>query len=299
MILAPPFLRVVEHVDRRVLGAFQFVDAVTRLPVTVAAKVGVRRAALVNGAADTAVPLHEGSVQIRQTQSAFHAILRAPFFDAYAVSFLDPQNPPETLNRRLRLRLAVTNAGPHYLPREFQFDLPRALDRTDAESIFRPRTVDLFRAPGAPVLGGWSVLRVRVTQVNTGVPLPGVLVRVFRSPRGTNDLPIGLGMSDWRGDLSGEALVAVAGLPRFRPGVGINVFETEQAIHFEATRDTDFSGAADQLPDLGGITAGTAPSIISRRSDQADGLPPPLAVQPSAPLNVRAGRESTIHLTMP
>ena len=81
--------------------------------------------------------------------------------------------------------------------------------------------------------------------------------------------------------------------------MGINVFETEQAIHFEATRDTDFSGAADQLPDWGGITAGTAPSIISRRSDQADGLPPPLAVQPSAPLNVRAGRESTIHLTMP
>jgi hypothetical protein len=119
MILAPPFLRVVEHVDRRVLGAFQFVDAVTRLPVTVAAKVGVRRAALVNGAADTGVPLHEGSVQIRQTQSAFHTILRAPFFDAYAVSFLDPQNPPETLNRRLRLRLAVTNAGPHTCRRSF------------------------------------------------------------------------------------------------------------------------------------------------------------------------------------
>jgi len=269
MILAPPFLRVVEHVDRRMLGAFQFVDAVTRLPVAVAAKVEVRRAALVNGAADTGVPLHEGSIQIRQTQSAFHAILRAPFFDAYAASFVDPQDPPETLNRGLRLRLAVTNAGPHYLPREFQFDLPRALDRTDAESVFRPRTVDLFRAPGAPVLGGWSVLRVRVTQVNTGVPLPGVLVRVFRSPRGTSDLPIGLGMSDWHGDLSGEALVAVAGLSRFRPGVGINVFETEQAIHFEATRDTDFSGAADQLPDLGG-----SPSAPPRASSAGGRIRP-------------------------
>jgi hypothetical protein len=80
MILAPPFLRVVEHVDRRMLGAFQFVDAVTRLPVAMASRVEVRRAALVNGVADTGVPLHEGSVQIRQTQSAFHAILRAPFF---------------------------------------------------------------------------------------------------------------------------------------------------------------------------------------------------------------------------
>ena len=299
MILAQPFLRVVEHVDRRMLGAFQFVDVVTRLPVVVAAKVEVRRAALVNGPADTGVPLHESGVQIRQTQSAFHAILRAPFFDVYAASFLEPQNPPEMLDRRLRLILAVTNAGPHYLPREFQFDLPRALDRTDAESVFRPRTVDLFRAPGAPVLGGWSVLRVRVTQVNTGVPLPGVLVRIFRSPRGTSDLPIGQGLSDWRGGLRGEALVAVAGIPRFRPGSNGTVIETVQAIHLEATRDTDFNGDADQLPDLDRIASGTVPSIISRRSDQPEDLPPPLAVQPSAPLNVRAGRESTVHLTMP
>ncbi len=299
MILAQPFLRVVEHVDRRMLGAFQFVDVVTRLPVVVAAKVEVRRAALVNGPADTGVPLHESGVQIRQTRSAFHAILRAPFFDVYAASFLEPQNPPEMLDRRLRLILAVTNAGPHYLPREFQFDLPRALDRTDAESVFRPRTVDLFRAPGAPVLGGWSVLRVRVTQVNTGVPLPGVLVRIFRSPRGTSDLPIGQGLSDWRGGLRGEALVAVAGIPRFRPGSNGTVIETVQAIHLEATRDTDFNGDADQLPDLDRIASGTVPSIISRRSDQPEDLPPPLAVQPSAPLNVRAGRESTVHLTMP
>jgi hypothetical protein len=299
MILAPPFLRVVEHVDRRMLGAFQFVDAVTRLPVAMAARVEVRRAALVNGVADTGVPLHEGSVQIRQTQSAFHAILRAPFFDAYAASFLDPQNPPEMLGRRLRLILAVTNAGPHYLPQEFQFDLPRAPDRTDAESVFRPRTVDLFRAPGAPELGGWSVLRVRVTQVNTGVPLPGVLVRVFRSPRGTNDLPIGQGLSDWRGDLRGEALVAVAGIRRFRPGSSGDVLAMVQAIHFEPARDTNFNGDVDQLPDLDRIASGTAPSIISRRSDQPEDLPSQLIVQPPAPFNVGAGSESTIHLTMP
>jgi hypothetical protein len=300
MILAPPFLRVVEQVDRRVLGAFQFVDAVTRLPVAVAAKVEVRRAELVNAATGIEVSLQAASVQIRQTKSAFHAILRAPFFDPYAASFIDPQNPPETLERRLRLNLAVTNAGAHYLPQQFQFDLPCALDRTASDSVFRPRAVNLFRAPGAPVLGGWSVLRVRVTQLNTGLPLSAVLVRVFRGPRGTNDLPIGQGMSEWRGDLRGEALVAVAGIPRFRPGASSAVFETEQAIHFEATRDTDFGGDVDQLPDLGMMTAGAAPTIISRRSDRADGLPPlPLAVQPPSPLNIRAGRELAIHMTMP
>ena len=183
MILAPPFLRVVEHVDRRVLGAFQFVDAVTRLPVTVAAKVGFRRAALVNGAADTAVPLHEGSVQIRQTQSAFNAILRAPFFDAYAVSFLDPQNPPETLNRRLRC--AWQSPTPDLITCRGSFNsicLARWIELTRTVFFVHGLWICFaLRCAGAGRLVG--VARA-VTQVNTGVPLPGVLVRVFRSPRG-------------------------------------------------------------------------------------------------------------------
>ena len=297
MIFAPPFHRVVEHVDRRALGALQFVDAVTRLPVAGGAKVEVRRATLAGVGAPVAVPLSERSVQIQQNRSGLHAILRAPFFDDYAASFDDPPDPAETpLGTRLRLRLALTDAGPHYLPQEFDFELPRPLRRADAENVFLPARVELFRTPGAPVLGGWSVLRVRVTQANTGAPLPGVLVRVFRSPRGAADLPIGQGMSEWRLELRGEALVAVADLPRFRSGAGVNVFETTQAIHLEATRDTAFTGAPGQLPDVPTIITGTTQGIVRQRSDPPG---PILTVDPPAPLDLRAGREISVHLTMP
>jgi hypothetical protein len=294
MIFAPPLHRVIEHVDRRVLGAFQLVDAVTGLPVAITAKIDVRSAALVNGGQPADVPLQERSVQLRQNRSGFHVIERAPFFDDYCSSFVDPQDPDETPpGTRLRLRLALRNAGPHYLPREFEFNLPRSVDPEEDDNVFEPAIVPLFRAPGAPVLGGWCVLRVRVTQEITDAPLPGVLVRVFRSPRGPADPAIGQGMTEWRDDLRGEALVAVADLPRFRPGQGNNVFETTQAIHLEATRDPNFTGAAGQFPDIPGNT----PGVITRRSDPSPD--PVLAVEPPAPFDLRAGSEMTVHLTMP
>ncbi len=294
MIFAPPLHRVVEQVDRRVLGGFQFVDAVTRLPVTTALDVEVRSAALAGAGPAVDVPLHERSVQLRQNRSGCQVVWRAPFFDDYCSSFDNPEDPAETPpGTNLRLRLALRNAGPHYLPREFEFNLPRSVDPAADDNVFEPALVQLFRAPGAPVLGGWCVLRVRVTQESTGVPLPGVLVRIFRSPRGGNDPAIGQGMTEWRANLRGEALVAVADLPRFRPGEGEDVFETTQAIHLEATRDPNFTGAPEQLPDISGNT----PGAITGRSDPPPG--PALTVDPPAPLNLRAGSEMTVHLTMP
>ena len=278
MTFAPPLYRVIEHVDRRMLGAFQFVDAVTGFPVVLAAKVEVRSAALVNGGAAANVPLPEGSVRLQQSQSGFQAIFRAPFFDDYAASFEGPQDPAETTpaGKRLRLRLALTDAGPHYLPQEFEFDLPRPTDPAAPNNVFRPVVVNLFRAPGAPLLGGWSLLRVRVAEANTDTPLPGVLVRVFKSPRDVGDPPIGEGMSEWRGHLRGEALVAVADLPRFRAGQGNNVFETTQAVHLETRSDTNFTGASGQFPNRARILGAADPAIEVRRSDG----PADLAVAP-------------------
>jgi hypothetical protein len=290
MIFAPPHHRVVEHVDRRVLGAFQFVDAVTQFPVIVAARVEVRSATLLP---DENVPLVPESVRLRQTRSGVWAIMRAPFFDTYAETFVNPETPDEVEGTSLRLRIAVTDAGPNYLPQEFDFDLPRDIE----DDIFEPVALQLFRAPGAPVLGGWAVLRTRVLTAG-GDPLGGVLVRVFRHPRQDDDNPIGQGMSDWRGDLRGEALVAAADIPRFRPGEEDEVLASTQAVQFEAARDSNFAGGPNELPDGPKIAAGTADGVDTFRSDlPADD--PTLEVEPNVPLNLRAGQETTIELTLP
>ena len=291
--------RPIESADRRVLGAFQCVDAVTRLPIAVPATVEVRGATIAGAPVDVA--LHEHAVRIRQNRGGLFVVLGAPFFDTYASTLDNPPAPLETLVAPLRLHLAVTEAGPHYLPQQFQYDLPRSLDPDAADSVFRPQAVVLFRAPSAPVQDGWALLRVSVTEagVTPLTPLPGVLLRVFRSPRGVADLPIGAGMTEWRGGVRGEALVPVAGIQRFRPGSGVTVIETDQAIEFEATRHSGFTGAAGQLPNVPALVAGTGAGLI-RPPDQ-----PPLSlleiVRPATtpPIRVQAGREYVVHLAMP
>jgi hypothetical protein len=298
MSIAPPFATIVERVHRRVLGAFRLVDAVTLLPVTIRAQISVRRAALAGAGAPVEVPLHEQNVHIQQNRSGVHVIVRAPFFDEYSASFDDPPDPAETPpGTRLQLQIGITDAGADYLPAEFEIELPRLLDRASANSVLRAVQVPLFRVPGAPVLGGWAVLRVNVTDAVTGAAEPGVLVRVFRSPRDPAAPPIGLGMTEWRGDLCGEALVAVTDLRRFRPGAGADVFETTQPVHLEATRDTAFTGAPDQLPNIARLLAGSAAGVIRRRSDSPPA--PPWIIDPPAPLNLRSGHEITVRFAMP
>ena len=291
--------RRIEVVDRRVLGAVQFVDAVTGLPLVVPGPVDVRGATVAGVPVDVA--LHEHTVRLRQNRGGLVVIFRAPFFDTYAGTMDDPVPPPQTVANPLRLRLAVIDAGASYLPQEFLVDLPRALAPDVVDSVFQPQRVGLFRAPNAPVQDGWAVLRVRVTAagVTPVTPLPGVLLRVFRSPRGVNDRPIGAGMTEWRGHVRGEALVPVAGIQRFRPGAGPRVVETDQAIEFEATRHSGFTGAAAQLPDVPALMAGTGAGVIRPPSQPLNSLLEILRPATPPPIRVQAGREYVVHLAMP
>lgn len=285
MNLARRPLRDVETVDRRVLGAFRFVDAVTGVAVAVPPGVSVLRMQVAGTPGE--IPLAKGAVRLVENRRGMHVIFGAPFFDAYTRTFLDPQPPAETAAGPLRLIVSLADAGPQYLPQEFRLELPRALDPAAADSVLRPIDVGLFRSPAAPVLDGWAVLRVQVTEAGTNpaVALPGVLIRVFRTTPGAPDVLVGEGMTEWRGGVRGEALVPLAGIRRFRPGAGVNVVETDQPIAFEAVRDPGFTGSAGQLPDIARIRAAAPAGIFE-------------IVRPPPPVRVQAGREYTVHLAM-
>ena len=291
--------RRLEISDRRVIGALQFVDAVTGLPVVFPARMEVRGAEVAGTPVDVA--LHEHAIRLQQNRTGLVVIFSAPFFEAYTGAFDAPATPPQIVANPLRLRLAIADAGPSYLPQAFSVDLPRSLDPDVPASVFNPVRVGLFRSPSAAVQDGWAVLRIRVTASGTNPPAPlaGVLLRVFRLPRAADDRPIGMGMTDWRGSIRGEALVPVADVQRFRPGAGANVIENDQAIEIEATRHSGFTGDAASLPDVPALVAGTGSGVI-RPPD----LPPASALeilQPAAPppLRVQAGREYVVHLAMP
>jgi hypothetical protein len=287
--------RVHEPVDRRVLGAFRFEDAITAMPINVPGAVRTLGATLVREVGDVPVPLLDGGVRIRRNQTGFHVLFRAPLFDDYSNAFLNPQPPVETQAGPLRLRLGIVDAGPNHLPRAFSIDRPASIDPGAANPVFEAVSVPLLRAPAAPVQDGWAVLRVRVTETGTDPlnPLPGVLIRVFRSPRAAGDRPIGMGMTDWRGPVRGEALVPVTGVPRFRPGTGESVIETLFPVVLEMARAVAFTGAANQLPDPGGILAAIPPEL------EADAGSDIRLVRAAEAVHVRAGREMTLEMSMP
>lgn len=297
MMLAAHTLRTIEADIRRAPGAFRFVDAATLLPVLGPVSVEVRGATV--GDPRREVPLHERGVRLVRNGRGVYAVLEAPFFAAYTAAFDDPRPPGETDPGRLRLRVAVVDPGPAYLPQQFELELPRPLDPVAPDSVFVPRELPLFRAPSAPVQDGWAVLRVRVAAegASPGRGLPGVLVRVFAAPRAAGDAPIGVGMTDWRGGILGEALVPICGLPRFRPGAGDEVIATELAVEFEAIRDAAFSAGDRQWPDVPRILSGTGEGII-RPPDQPPGSRLTI-VRPPTPVRVRAGRHYAIELAMP
>ncbi len=402
MNLASAPMQPLETVDRRVLGAIRFVDALSGLPVNGFMRLEARSATVIRPSGTTPVPLGPDGVRFVRNRTGRFVIERAPLFEDYTNEFLSPTVPPSLENGILRLRLALVTAAPGYLAQEFDFDLPRslsadaatALHGTDdvtgltlsdapfavpvvngqfsvsgqavtvstgdtlgqifaaintatsdaatarydaaadqivltstsplvlgapadtsnflvaarlstngrkvvrsqdriAASVFVPLDVPLFRSPSARSENSWIIVRARVVKTGTGEPLPGVLVRVFRSPRAPTDAPIGFGLSDWRVPTTGESFIAVAGIPRFWPGSGSSVVETEQPIAFEAVRDPSFTGAPDQLPCVTSLLSGSKSGLIL-----APDLSPPVPA-PAPVRNVSACREYAVTLTMP
>jgi hypothetical protein len=221
-----------EAVERRVLGAVRFLDATTRLavrsPLTVAGD-GLRLAC---------------------NRQGLYVLLHAPGLEAHTASF--PAPPAQPAVGSVRVELAVSDPEGRYLPRRLALDLPRDPDPEHAEqegSLFRPVDALLYPAPAAAVAPGWAVVRATVVRAGSGEPLAGVLLRVVRKPDGE---VLARALSEWRGRVRGEALVAVPGVPITTWGEGEPdepVLVNEVPVSLEAYFDPDFDPAAGQAPD--------------------------------------------------
>jgi hypothetical protein len=174
----------VETLDRRVLAALRFRDAVT--------------GATVAGPLDVRAP----GVRWIRNRRGWWVVALAPGLEAHTTAFQAPPAAPPVGSVALTVRVA--DPAGRYLPRVAALALPRDPDPAKAakpESLFQPLEVDLFPSPAAPVSPNWAVLRVSAADA------PGALVRVVR--KAAPDTVLGRGMTDARG----EGLVAVAGIP--------------------------------------------------------------------------------------
>jgi hypothetical protein len=174
---------VIENVDRRILGAFRCVDAVTQAAVT--------------GWQATSREL-----DIRRNASGTFVVFDGPGFHSLTTQFevTDPWPAPRSLD------VALTGPDGRYFSRQVQVKVPRKLAALpDPDSILVPQDVPLYLAPAAPLSPNWAVIRLSVTAAATKERLPWVVAQVTRD---SDHAVLATGM----GDDKGELLLAVPGL---------------------------------------------------------------------------------------
>jgi len=184
--------RVLDRIDRRVLGAIRLVDRATRniilRPITVKAQ----------------------TATLIRNRSSLYVITEVDGLDDHSCQFLEQPNSP--LPGSVSVELEVSDPLNRYLPRTVSVTLPRVADSTDldnSDSLFQPMDVMLYASSNAKVLNNWSTVRASVTRndVSVGVvPVRGCLLRVVRD---SDNAVLASGFSDERG----EVLIIVPGVP--------------------------------------------------------------------------------------
>lgn len=184
-----------ESVDRRVLGAFRFVDAITGNIVTDPMAITV------------------AAWQVKPNHSGTYVIFNGPGFEDLTTQFTPSSWPPPPTPPTFEV--TVPNAGLRYQSRRVNIKAPQALTpATDPNSIFNPQKVSLYPNAAAPVAPGWSVIYVSVVASGSNPP-QGLPWPVLQLTRNSDGKVIATGA----GDFHGEALLAVTGL-KMQPATG-------------------------------------------------------------------------------
>jgi hypothetical protein len=189
--------RILDQVDRRVLGAVRLLDAATgrqiARPLTVAAD----------------------GVRFLRQREGFYVITAAPGLSGHRLSFEEPPSTPPVGSVPIE-RLRIEDPLGQYLPRLARVPLPRAPRPVVGEpDLFDPQPIAMLLAPTASPRLDWGGWRASVRQADASAAVRGaLLVLVWATPGGTSVRA--RGMSDERG----EALVPVPGLPVSRAADG-------------------------------------------------------------------------------
>jgi len=170
-----------ESVDRRVLGGFVMVDAITNASVT------------------SALSVTSTQLKLRANRSGIYAIFDAPGFSALNTQFIPVTAQwPASAAAAPSFEVSVQDPTLRYLPRRAQVGAPQPL-----ASLGTPQRVALYPSASAGVALNWAVIRAAVTG-SKGQGLPWAVVRALKSDNSV----AATGVTDARG----EALLAVPGL---------------------------------------------------------------------------------------
>lgn len=270
---------MIEHDDRRILGALELLDGTTGLRV--------QRPLVVEAEAE--------ATRVIRNRGNQYVILDAPGLHSHTERFDEPPATPPIAS--LEAVFEIRDPAGQFLPARTAVRLPRdpSLENVlEADSLFQPRRVALVLSPSASTSPSWALVRVSVADT-AGQPLGGALIRVVRS---SDDERVGIGLSEWRARHGrvGEALVAIPGVPvttfgEGEPGEPVLVNEIAARVEVAVAPDLDISAGA--VPDAEELEL----RLAAQRAGEAPADGPALRIG-SQPLRLAAGRSQHIVLSV-
>ena len=260
---------MIERLDRRIPGAFRYVDATTGLPVQVPLEV------------------RSDGARLARSRSGAWIVLEAPGLEELVGRF--DALPALPTVESLRIDVVARDPSGRYLPIRHALLLPRSADPEEPRleaSLFRANDILLFPSPTAPTARGWAVVRTRVTGTD-GAPLGGTRVRVTLPPTEPLQQPsVHEGWTEWRPErrrVRGEALLAIPGIPvtTFSQDEVADPAIQEVVGSIQASVDPGFDPESDPAPE---------PERFA--TDDA------LVLSDAQPLVLASGRETRVGITV-
>jgi hypothetical protein len=179
---------VIESVDRRILGAFVCVDAITGNSVV------------------PAIPVSAPQWTVKPNLSGAYVIFDGPGFDAQTDQFI----PTGTWPAPASFEVALQDPSGRYLPRRAKVKAPLPVPVLSPPAaptgVFVPQPVTLYPSPATTVGPNWAVIHASVT--NTATPPQGLRWAVLQVVRSSDNTVLTSGQAS----TNGEALLAVIGL---------------------------------------------------------------------------------------
>jgi hypothetical protein len=260
---------LIETVDRRILGAFVCVDAITGSSVV------------------PAIPVTSAQWNVKANRSGTYVIFDGPGFDALTTQFVPSGTWPAAPTQ---YEVTLQDSNLRYLPRRAMVSAPAAVPAIPPVSatptgVFAPQQVTVFPSPAAAVGPNWATIRVSVTQAGTTPPrgLPYAIVQVINTD-GSAVLATG------QTDSNGEALLAVIG-PTLQPNpqgggdVTVSTVSATATAYFLPRNLTQPSGwipnPDDILNDLTNTALVTSSSPVTFSSGQDQSLSLALTLPPT------------------
>jgi len=180
----------IENVDRRILGAFVCVDAITGNTVV------------------PAIPVSAPQWTVKPNRSGVYVIFNGPGFNSLTGEFI----PSGTWPPSVPFEVFLQDPSLRYLPRRARVNAPLSVPvyppvPSPPTGVFAPQQVPVYPSPAGVIGPNWATIHASVTR-HGSTPQTGLPWAVLRVTRDSDSKVLATGLSD----LNGEALLAVVGL---------------------------------------------------------------------------------------